>query len=248
MGELLPGDEPIKIFGTKFDDYYNQLFLDSAGGIQSTYRAKDEGQKVCLQQSAVPKILVLKVTKEPALILVRNISYDLLNGTRGVVHVLPENCHPFINFVGKSVPLPLISFDMFDSLCNKVVATWIQYTVRLAYAITVHRAQRQSLDRLETGCYSFIPLGQMGVSVGRATSKEGLRILNYNLRAAHLKHLQCVYDIALLGLKRKRTFHAVNLNVHQNCKMMIITAQCHTDVPMQVTQTCLCRYRNNNRS
>ncbi|KAL3890907.1 hypothetical protein ACJMK2_003178 [Sinanodonta woodiana] len=58
MGEPLPGDEPFKIFDI---DYYNQLFLDSAGAIQSTYRAKDEGQEVYLQQSAVPKILVLKV-------------------------------------------------------------------------------------------------------------------------------------------------------------------------------------------
>ncbi|KAL3890903.1 hypothetical protein ACJMK2_003174 [Sinanodonta woodiana] len=131
MGELLPGDEPIKIFdifGTKFDvDYYNHLFLDSAFGIQSTYRAKDEGQKIYLQQSAVPKILVLK--EGSPIILVRNLSNGLLNGTRGVVHLLPEKSHPVINFVGKFVPLPFISFEVFDLQCNKVVAIPIQYPV-----------------------------------------------------------------------------------------------------------------------
>ncbi|KAL3841440.1 hypothetical protein ACJMK2_019590 [Sinanodonta woodiana] len=204
MGEPLSGDEPIvRIFGTNFDvDYYNQLFLDSADGIQRIYKAKDEGQKIYLQRSSVPKILVLK--EGSPVILVRNISNSLLNGTRGVVHALPENGHPVINFVGKYVPLPLISFEVFDSQCNMVVATRIQYPVRLAYAITVHRAQGQSLDRLEIDCYSFFSPGQMGVSVGRATSKEGLRILNYNPKAARLKHPQGVYDIdSYVGVEQK---------------------------------------------
>jgi hypothetical protein len=67
----------------------------------------------------------------------------------------------------------------------------------LAFALTVHRAQGQTLSAVEIDCYSCFAPGQMGVAVGRAVSKDGLRIRNFSSEAAHLKHPQCVYDFYL---------------------------------------------------
>lgn len=64
----------------------------------------------------------------------------------------------------------------------------------LAFALTVHRAQGQTLDFVEVDCYSFFAPGQMGVAVGRATTISGLRIVNFNKQAAYKRHSDIVYE------------------------------------------------------
>ena len=49
----------------------------------------------------------------------------------------------------------------------KVLASRMQYPIMLAFAMTVHRAQGQTLQYVDIYCYSFFAAGQMGVAVGR---------------------------------------------------------------------------------
>ena len=70
----------------------------------------------------------------------------------------------------------------------------MQYPIMLAFAMTVHRAQGQTLQYVDVDCYSFFAAGQMGVAVGRVETKAGLRVRNFNRSAATLKHPSCVYD------------------------------------------------------
>ena len=60
--------------------------------------------------------------------------------------------------------------------------------------MTVHRSQGQTLDNVEVDCASFFAPGQMGVAIGRAVCKNGLRVLNFNSVAANLKHSPLVYN------------------------------------------------------
>ena len=85
-------------------------------------------------------------------------------------------------------------FEVYDPTTKTILASRMQYPLRLAYALTVHRAQGQSMKYLEVDCYSFFAPGQMGIAIGRAITTEGLRILNYNPMAARLKHGDVVYN------------------------------------------------------
>lgn len=60
--------------------------------------------------------------------------------------------------------------------------------------MTVHRAQGQTIQYVDVDCHSFVAPGQLRVAIGRCKSKEGLRVHNFNLHKATLKHRQCVYD------------------------------------------------------
>ena len=128
------------------------------------------------------------------MILTRNLHGSLYNGLTGIVHSLTAETAPVINFSGKLVSIPKMKFEEYEPATDNVLATRIQYPLKLAFALTVHRAQGKEFDRLEIDCYSFFAPGQMGVAVSRAKKKPDLKIIHYKSRAANLKHPQEVYD------------------------------------------------------
>ncbi|MES9884334.1 MAG: hypothetical protein ABW185_26100 [Sedimenticola sp.] len=144
-----------------------------------------------LRNSAVPKTLMLK--KGAKVILVRNLGHGLYNGMQGTVHELSKD-NVVINFSGKLVPVSAVRFDIYDNRQHRNIACRVQLPVILAYALTVHRAQGQTLEYVDIDCFSFFAAGQMGVAVGRATNSQGLRIVNFNNVAANRKHPEVVYE------------------------------------------------------
>ena len=125
--------------------------------------------------------------------LTRNIGNGVFNGTRGIVHMVQENKDPLININGNIISVQRFLFDIYHPQQQKTLARRSQYPLQLAFALTVHKAQGQTLDCVEVDCYSFFAPGQMGVAVGRSVTKDGLRVVNFNLQAAKLKHPEEVY-------------------------------------------------------
>ena len=113
---------------------------------------------------------------------------------RGIVHKVEKGSPPIINFNGNLVKVTATRFDIFDTKQQKTLACREQIPLILAFALTVHRAQGQTLNFVEIDCYSFFAPGQMGVAVGRATNTDGLRIVNFNDKAANTKHPDVVYE------------------------------------------------------
>jgi hypothetical protein len=182
-----------KLYGTNFDVcYVNQMMLDEMDGEVSIFKSKDDGKVKLLRFMAVQKTIVVK--KGAPVILVKNIGAGLFNGMRGTVHSISADNLPVVNFDGKLVPLSMERFDVYDKEQRKVLASRLQVPIMLAFALTVHRAQGQTLPAVEVDCHSFFAPGQMGVAIGRATNKAGLRVRNFNKTAAHLKHPPCVYE------------------------------------------------------
>ena len=140
----------------------------------------------------VPNTLVLK--EGAPVMLTRNLPGGLCNGARGKVHSLKKDCLPVININGNLIEVPHYRFEVYSPEQSKILASRTQYPIILAYALTVHRAQGQTIEYVDIDCQSFFAPGQLGVAVGRCKSKEGLRVQNFNLHAAMLKHRQCVYD------------------------------------------------------
>ena len=85
-------------------------------------------------------------------------------------------------------------FERFDTRASKVKASRLQFPLKLAFALTVHKAQGRTEPFLEVDCFSFFVPGQLGVVIGRAVSVENLRVRSYNVECATLKHLPHVYE------------------------------------------------------
>ncbi|VDI51194.1 Hypothetical predicted protein [Mytilus galloprovincialis] len=100
-----------------------------------------------------------------------------------------------VNFEGQLDEIQRTTFEVYDPSAKQVLATRVQLSLRLAYAMTFHGAQGQSLPLVEVDCYSFFSPGQMGVAIGRAMTIQGLRVVNYNSKAAKLKHNEDVYNL-----------------------------------------------------
>ena len=156
-----------------------------------------------------PKILCLK--EGAPVILTRNIGHGLYNGMCGTVKELKRNCAPVIHFGGRLITIPKVDFEILHPENHTPIATRKQYPVLLAYALTVHRAQGQTLPYVYIDCYSFFSAGQLGVAVGRCTTLSGLRITNFNRQAACIKHPDCVYEFyRYTGLDPDETLSCCN--------------------------------------
>ncbi|XP_060552571.1 uncharacterized protein LOC132713884 [Ruditapes philippinarum] len=68
---------------------------------------------------------------------------------------------------------------VFDPRKNAVVAVREQYPLKPAYALTIHKSQGMTLERVEVDCRDIFKPGQLGVAMGRACTLEGLRVINF---------------------------------------------------------------------
>ncbi|XP_062600182.1 uncharacterized protein LOC134261804 [Saccostrea cucullata] len=183
---------PTFLFGTRFDvAFINQEMLEDMPGNAVCFKSQDEGDIRHLFRCDAPKVLILK--EGAPVIITRNLGGGVFNGTRGTVLHLKEGQDPVINIDRKTVPLQKFQFDVYSPQQQRSLACRTQYPVQLAFALTVHKAQGQTLQCVEVDCYSFFAPGQMGVAVGRCVNKEGLKVVNFNLKASQLKHPDEVY-------------------------------------------------------
>lgn len=141
------------------------------------------GKGHVLHRCPASKVLALKVGVP--VVLLKNLSPDFVNGLRGTVHQLDDS--PVIDFQGKLLKLQQYNFAYQGG-------RRLQYPIKVSYALTVHRAQGQTLDKVIVDCKDFFAPGQLAVAVGRATTKEGLQVINYDSSIGSLKHSTNVYD------------------------------------------------------
>lgn len=97
---------------------------------------------------------------------------------------------------GDNREYPLVSFHAVDGtqrriLCvpedwkvelptGEVQASRKQLPLILAWALSIHKAQGQTLERVKVDLGKVFEKGQAYVALSRATSKQGLQVLNFN--------------------------------------------------------------------
>lgn len=161
--------------------------LRALSGPPTAYPARIEGQ---CEPSAMPADAVLQLKVGAQVLFVRNHPNKLwVNGTLGIVENLGLDVIE-VRISGKS-DLPPVSVtretwqvlqyhhdEATGQFEAKPVGSFTQFPLRTAWAVTIHKAQGLTLEkvRIDLGKGAFAP-GQAYVALSRCTTLEGLKLV-----------------------------------------------------------------------
>ena len=120
-----------------------------------------------------------------------DIEAKLVNGSRGVVERFTAEDLPIVRFLDGTTRI--VDYHLWElEEKDTKIASFEQIPLRLAYAVTIHRAQGLSLDYVVVDLSSVFEYGQGYVALSRVRSEGGLRIegeIRYNRIKASPKAL-----------------------------------------------------------
>lgn len=159
-------------------DSINSFNLQNINSEVFSYQSKETGN---FKERPADEILKLKVGAQ--VMLIKNDTKSpkrWVNGSIGIVTELSTNSiHLKIkNKVHKIIQDTWEKFDYLiknGQVTHEVVATFTQYPIKLAWAVTIHKSQGQTFEKviidLDRGSFAH---GQTYVALSRVTSLEGL--------------------------------------------------------------------------
>lgn len=201
----------VYLFARNIDvDLFNHDKVQGLPGQMSVFRSEDEGDFHYINKFLAPKHLGLKIGC-PVMLLV-NLTEELVNGKIGKVsNILGEEI--FVDFTIqnslKTVKISKYLFSTYDPKDKCILAKRTQYPLKLAYSMTIHKAQGMTLDSVTVDCRNVSNPGQIGVAVGRVRSTEGLCVRNFRqtLCRPHPSSVEQYYKSCTVGY----------VNVTKNC-------------------------------
>ena len=139
----------------------------------------------------VPETLVL--TKECQVMLTFNLDLPngLVNGSRGVIVSFNSDGLPLVKFLNGIVRV--IDFHTYEKEeKGKILYRYYQIPLKLAWCITIHKAQGLTIDLIQTDLSNIFEYGQAYVCLSRVKSLEGLYLqgINYMAIKCHPKALE----------------------------------------------------------
>lgn len=169
----------------KSADQINDLKLSDIETEEYCYEGEINGD-FRIKDSPVPMQLRLKEGAQ--VIICRNdFSQECVNGTIAIVSKLDENGIQVRLKNGKLIVMKKMIWENRESVYNEekmkvesqVVGTFTQYPLKLAWAITIHKSQGMTFDRMHLDLTrgTFAP-GQTYVAISRMRTLDGLTISN----------------------------------------------------------------------
>ena len=162
-------------------DYANISILDRLPGNEVVFQAFDVGDKRVLNRNLIAnEKLVLKIGAKVMFIF--NINDRIKNGVRGEV-VSFVNGLPLVSCSTETIVVDRVSWPVYDRTDpTKIVGTRTQIPLKLAWAMTVHKSQGQTLDAVEVHCGKEFAPGHLYVALSRVSNKEQMCVLGFNKR------------------------------------------------------------------
>lgn len=193
---LLTGRDPVYLFARTWDvDMLNHDKLRQLGPGEKVYTSKQMGTAKCLKTFQAPHHLVLNIHAK--VMLVVNLSPNLVNGTMGVIVTMDDGgCVVDFDGVGRITVIPYI-FTIYSTERGCDIASRMQLPLKLAYGLTIHKAQGMTLDRVVVDATNTSSPGQLATAVGRAVSMDGLQLINLKIVNGILnvpRHTKAVED------------------------------------------------------
>lgn len=167
-------------------DNINRRRLAALNTEEKSYEAQLTGSFEKMQDTPSPKTLTLKVG---ALVVFNKNNYpDYINGTSGIVEKLEDRfiivrCLQDNKFITvRREEWKSFAYDISKEtgeITEKETGSFIQYPLQLGYALTIHKAQGKTLDRviidIDRGAFAH---GQLYVALSRTRKKEDMLIKN----------------------------------------------------------------------
>lgn len=154
-------------------------------GPKYVYNARDIGKRSLhklFESCPAPKILSLKL--DAHVVMVKNIDFDrgLVNGAQGIV----------VGFDIDTAKSPIVKFSnglvakvretMWEVKMGGQKAARFQVPLTLGYALSIHKSQGMTLDRVRMKLSSVWEKGQAYVALSRVSTASGLHLMNYDLK------------------------------------------------------------------
>ena len=164
--------------------YYNQQCLDALESEEYVYEAATTGT-YDEKDAPTESKLALKVGAQ--VMFVRNETEEnrYTNGELGIVTSLEENEIRIAKLEGgMPITLKRIRWEKLEyrfdekkqELVKKVVGTFTQYPIRLAWAITIHKSQGLTFENVRIDTTRIFTSGQLYVALSRCRTLEGIAL------------------------------------------------------------------------
>jgi ATP-dependent DNA helicase PIF1 len=176
-----PENEPVNLVTHNIDaERINLDRLEKIDSVEKSYSATDWGksqaainliQKSCL----APTVLKLKVGAQVMLLTNVDTDLGLANGSLGVIKRFSSMGYPLVTFFnGHEAYIEAHEFSVTEG--DEKIATREQIPLMLAWAISIHKSQGMTIQKLRVHLAKCFEFGQAYVALSRASSLEGLFI------------------------------------------------------------------------
>ncbi|MEM8635794.1 MAG: AAA family ATPase [Pseudomonadota bacterium] len=160
----------------------NQARLEELGGETKTYEAKVDGQ---FEERAFPTEADLELKEGARVMLIRNDPEGRwVNGSLGTVEGFGKKS-VIVSIEGRAYEIEPAAWEKYKyavdaetkKISREIIGTFKQMPLRLAWAVTIHKAQGLTLDNVFIDFdYGMFAHGQAYVALSRARSLEGLEL------------------------------------------------------------------------
>lgn len=206
--------EPTKLYSHNIDvDAENQKELGKISGRFVEYEMKSRGNRnlvELLKKSCLaPERLLLKEGAK-VMFVKNNFEAGFVNGTLGVVVRCTPDSIKVRTLKGQFIDVEQESWTIEED--GKIKAEIVQYPLRLAWAITVHKSQGMSLDAAEIDLSNSFESGMGYVALSRVRSLDGLYLKGLNDTALRVHEEVLLFDRDFRNLSEE---NSINLNKHK---------------------------------